>query len=60
MISGSAEPLCETAKLRMASRSVSSFTREVLSRGGGVVVLAGDELPQDVTNVSRAFLTGLC
>ena len=43
MISGSAGQSCPADKLDVASRFVKSFTREVLSRGGGVVVLAGDE-----------------
>ncbi len=42
LISGSAGRLCSADKLEVASQFVQSFTREVLRRGGGVVVLAGD------------------
>ena len=43
MLSGSASPSCPADKLVIASRFVKSFTEEVLRRGGGLVVLAGDE-----------------
>ena len=43
MISGSAGQSCPAYKLDIASQFVRKFTREVLRRGGGVVVLAGDE-----------------
>ena len=43
MLSGSASLSCSTDKLVIASRFVKSFTAEVLRRGGGLVVLAGDE-----------------
>ena len=43
LLSGSASPSCPAAKLDIASRFVKSFTLEVLTRGGGLVVLAGDE-----------------
>ena len=43
MLSGSAGRSCSTDKLVIASRFVKSFTAEVLRRGGGLVVLAGDE-----------------
>ena len=43
MLSGSAGPSCPADKLVIASRYVRSFIGEVLRRGGGIVVLAGDE-----------------
>ena len=43
LISGSAGSSCPAEKLDAASQFVSNFTTEVLSRGGGIVVLAGDE-----------------
>ena len=43
LISGSAGQSCPAEKLDVASQFVRSFTGEVLRRGGGVVVLAGDE-----------------
>lgn len=43
MISGSASPSCPSDKLDIAFRFVKGFTGEVLRRGGGLVVLAGDE-----------------
>ena len=43
MLSGSANPSCPADKLDSAFRFVRSFTGEVLRRGGGLVVLAGDE-----------------
>lgn len=43
MLSGSANPSCPANKFDIASRFVKSFTGEVLRRGGGLVVLAGDE-----------------
>ena len=43
LISGSAGQSCPADKLDVASQFVRSFTGEVLSRGGGVVVLAGDQ-----------------
>ena len=43
LISGSAGQSCQADKLEVASQFVRSFTREVLRRGGGVVVLAGDQ-----------------
>lgn len=43
LISGSVGQSCPADKLDVASQFVRSFTGEVLSRGGGVVVLAGDE-----------------
>ena len=42
-ISGSAGRSCPVDKLDVAVRFITSFTGEVLRRGGGVVVLAGDE-----------------
>ena len=43
LISGSAGPSCPPDKLDVASQFVRTFTMEVLSRGGALVVLAGDE-----------------
>ena len=43
MLSGSAGPSCPADKLLIASQFIKSFTGEVLRRGGGIVVLAGDE-----------------
>ena len=43
MLSGSASPSCHADKLDIAFQFVRSFTGEVLRRGGGLVVLAGDE-----------------
>ena len=43
MLSGSAGLPCPDDKLGIASQFVSTFTGEVLRRGGGLVVLAGDE-----------------
>ena len=43
LISGSAAQSCPADKLDVASQFVRGFTGEVLSRGGAVVVLAGDE-----------------
>ena len=43
LISGSAGQSCPVEKLGVASKFVRSFTGEVLRRGWGVVVLAGDE-----------------
>ena len=43
MISGSAGPSCPTDKLLIASQFIKSLTGEVLRRGGGLVVLAGNE-----------------
>ena len=43
LISGSAGRSCSARKLDIAHRFVRSFTEEVLRRGGGIVVLAGDE-----------------
>ena len=43
LISGSASRSCPNDRLETATRFVGSFTEEVLRRGGGVVVLAGDE-----------------
>ena len=42
-ISGSASPSCPDAKLDAACQFVTLFTTETLRRGGGIVVLAGDE-----------------
>ena len=43
LIAGSASHTCPDHKLKVAIRFVGSFTEEVLRRGGGIVVLAGDE-----------------
>ena len=43
MLSGSASLSCPTDKLDTGYQFVRSFTGEVLRRGGGLVVLAGDE-----------------
>ena len=43
MISGSAGPSCPADKLLIASQFIRSFTGEVLRRGGGLVVLGGNE-----------------
>ena len=43
MLTGSASPSCSTDKLGVASEFVTAFTGEVLRRGGGLVVLAGNE-----------------
>ncbi len=43
LISGSAGQSCPAEKLDVASQFVRTFTGEVLTRGGGIVVLAGDE-----------------
>ena len=43
LLSGSASRSCESAKLATAIEFVQDFVREVLRRGGGIVVLAGDE-----------------
>ena len=56
LISGSAGQTCPTEKLDVASQFVRRFTGEVLSRGGGVVVLAGDETGvEDEHGVPRIF-----
>ena len=47
LISGSASRTCPDDKLKVAIRFVESFTEEVLRRGGGIVVLAGEERPQE-------------
>ena len=43
MVSGSASPSCPADKLLIASQFIKSLTGEVLRRGGGLVVLAGNE-----------------
>ena len=43
MVSGSASLSCPADKLDIAFQFVRGFTGEVLRRGGGLVVLAGDE-----------------
>ena len=43
LISGSASRACPNDRLEMAIRFAGSFTEEVLRRGGGIVILAGDE-----------------
>ena len=43
LISGSASRDCPNDRLETAIRFVTNFTEEVLRRGGGVVVLAGEE-----------------
>ncbi len=43
LLSGSAGLSCPADKLDIAIQFIRSFTGEVLSRGGGLVVLAGDE-----------------
>ena len=43
MLSGSASPSCPADKLLIGSHFIKSFTGEVLRRGGGIVVLAGNE-----------------
>jgi len=43
LISGSASRECPDDRLEAAIRFVECFTEEVLRRGGGIVVLAGDE-----------------
>ena len=43
LISGSASRTCSDDRLDVAIRFVESFTEEVLKRGGGIVVLAGEE-----------------
>ena len=43
MLSGGASLSCPADRLDIAFQFVRSFTREVLKRGGGIVVLAGDE-----------------
>ena len=43
MISGSAGPSCPADKLLIASQFIKSLTGDVLRRGGGLVVLAGNE-----------------
>ena len=43
LISGSANPSCDDAKLSVALEFIQHFTRQVLQRGGGIVVLAGPE-----------------
>ena len=43
LISGSASRFCEDGKLDVAIQFVRDFTSEVLVRGGGIVVLAGEE-----------------
>ncbi|MCY4618742.1 MAG: hypothetical protein OXD50_09360 [Chloroflexi bacterium] len=43
LIAGSASKDCSPDTLDLAIGFVQSFTREILDRGGGVVVLAGDE-----------------
>ncbi len=56
LISGSAGLSCPPEKLDTASTFVRSFTMEVLSRGGGVVVLAGDEASvKDERGAPRIF-----
>ena len=56
MLSGSASPACPADKLEVAVRFVRSFTGEALRRGGGIVVLAGDEeSTRDEHGVPRIF-----
>ena len=43
LLSGSAGWSCAADKLDLALSFVSRFTQEILTRGGGIVVLAGDE-----------------
>ena len=43
LLSGSAGWSCPADKLDLALSFVSRFTQEILTRGGGIVVLAGDE-----------------
>ena len=43
LVSGSASRTCPDDMLELAIRFVGSFTEEVLRRGGGIVVLAGEE-----------------
>ena len=56
MLSGSASPSCPADKLEIALQFVRSFTGEALRRGGGIVVLAGDEeSTRDEHSVPRIF-----
>lgn len=43
MLTGSASPTCPADKLLVASEFIRAFAGEVLRRGGGLVVLAGNE-----------------
>ena len=56
MLAGSASPSCPADKLEVAVRLVRSFTGEALRRGGGIVVLAGDEeSTRDEHGIPRIF-----
>ena len=56
LISGSASYSCEQAKLKSAVEFLCSFTRNVLSRGGGLVVVGSDESPtKDEHGVPHIF-----
>ena len=56
LLSGSAGRSCPADKLDIAHRFVRSFTEEVLRRGGGIVVLAGDEeTAKDERGAPRIF-----
>ena len=56
MLSGSASFSCSADKLVIASWFVKSFTAEILRRGGGLVVLAGDEESiKDEQDVAHVF-----
>ncbi len=56
LLSGSASLSCPADKLDIAFEFVESFTGEVLRRGGGLVVLAGDEeSTKDVNGAPHVF-----
>ena len=56
MLSGSASLACPADKLDVAFQFVRGFTGEVLRRGGGLVVLAGDEeSTKDAQGVAHVF-----
>ena len=56
LISGSASPSCPAGRLDMAIQFIENFTEEVLSHGGGVVVLAGgEESTMDERGVPHVF-----
>ena len=58
LISGTASLSCEDEKLSVALEFIQHFTRQVLQRGGGIVVLVGDEESTKDQRVCRTYSTG--
>ena len=58
LISGSASRCCQDGKLDVTLQFVRGFAEEVLMRGGGIVVLAGEEGQQQMSGATPAYSTG--